>query len=96
VSRKSQVKGSVAATSSNFQQELDLAAHNSVFESCYLASLRILKIKDNVPQIIELKGNTRVIGLITFEAGNGQVIASPECQITQGSVIGGKLQKSNN
>jgi len=46
--------------------------------------------------MIELKGNTQVIGLITFEAGNGQVIAGPECQITQGSVIGGKLQKSSN
>ena len=94
IDRKSLVSGSISAISTIFQQELSLASDNSVFESCTLSTLRVLKMKNNAPQTVTLDGTTHVIGLITFESGNGKVIAGPECQITQGSIIGGKLQKS--
>ena len=96
VSKKSMVSGTIAAAFTTFDQELALASDNSTFETCRLSSIRVMKSKENNSQTIMLGGSTKVIGLITFESGTGQVIAGPDCEIKEASVIGGKLQKSSN
>ena len=95
VSKKSMVSGTLSASFTTFDQELTLASDNSAFETCTLSSIRVMKSKDNISQTVLLGGSTKVTGLITFESGNGQVVAGPDCQITQASVVGGKLQKSS-
>jgi hypothetical protein len=40
-----------------------------------------------------IKGKTELMGLISFESGTGQVIASRESGIKEAHVIGGKLIK---
>jgi hypothetical protein len=94
VKNKSMVAGSLTALLSSFNDEVTLLSDNSAFDTCSIASIRVRKSQNNVPQIIELKGKSKVTGPITFESGSGQVIASPESQISPASVIGGMLKKS--
>jgi hypothetical protein len=94
VKNKSMVAGSLVALLSTFNAEVTLASDNSVFDTCSIASIRVRKNNNNLPQIIELKGKTQIIGQITFESGKGQVIASPESQLSPASVIGGTIKKS--
>jgi hypothetical protein len=87
------VSGSLKASFSTFEKAIALGSDNSSFDVCKIASIQVLKSKDNVTQTIELKGKTELSGLISFQAGNGQVIASKECPIKEAQVIGGKLIK---
>jgi hypothetical protein len=93
VKNKTTITGSLTGSSTNFEDAVILTSDYSVFEACSLTSIRVHKTKDDVTQKIELKGKTKVLGLITFESGNGQVVACHECQIKAESVIGGKLIK---
>ncbi|HUD01987.1 MAG TPA: hypothetical protein VMR37_06645 [Rhabdochlamydiaceae bacterium] len=93
VKDKSTVTGSLNGSFSTFEDAITLTSDLSVFDGCSLTSLKVLKTKDDVTQKIELKGKTKIIGLITFESGTGQVVACHECQIKPESVIGGKLIK---
>jgi hypothetical protein len=87
------VSGSLKGSFSTFEKALTLTSDNSSFDTCTLVSIQVLKSKDNVMQTIELKGKTMLAGMISFESGNGQVIASKECPIKEAQVTGGKLIK---
>jgi len=93
VKNKSRVAGSLSALLSTFNDEVTLASDNSVFDTCSIASIRVQKNNESTPQIIELKGKTQLMGLITFESGKGQVVASPESQISPAKVMGGTIKK---
>lgn len=93
VKDKCTVTGSLKGSFSTFEKAIALASDNSSFDVCTISSIQVLKTKDNVTQTIELKGKTELAGLISFESGNGQVIASKECPIKEAQVIGGKLIK---
>jgi hypothetical protein len=93
VKDKCTVTGSLKGSFSTFEKAIALASDNSSFDTCTITSIQVLKSKDNVTQTIELKGKTVVMGHISFEAGDGQVIASKECPIKEAQVIGGKLIK---
>ncbi len=93
VKDKCTVRGSISAFSSTFENPILLTTDHSVFDSCSVMSVNVLKGKDNITQTIDLKGKTKVMGQISFESGSGQVNAGPDCQITDASVIGGKLMK---
>ena len=95
VKNKSIVTGSLNAFLSIFTNEVTLASDNSIFDSCSIASVHVRNTKNNVPQRIELKGKTMVMGLITFESGTGQVIASPDSQISAKQIAGGTLNKTS-
>lgn len=94
VKNKSVVAGSLTAMLSTFSDEITLASDNSTFDACTIASIRVRK-NNAIPPTIELKGKTKVTGLITFESGNGQVIASPDSQISAAQITGGELKKIN-
>lgn len=93
VKNKCTVTGTLKGSFSNFEQAIFLTSDNSVFDSCTISSIDVLKTKDHVTQTIEIKGKTKLIGLITFESGNGQVIACRDCSIKESSIVGGKLVK---
>jgi hypothetical protein len=93
VKDKCTVVGSLKGSFSTFEKAIALTSDNSSFDVCTITSIQVLKTKDNVTQTIELKGKTELSGLISFEAGNGQVIASKECTIKESQVVGGKLIK---
>lgn len=94
VSKKSAVCGSLIATLSQFADTLSVSSDKAVFNSCTLNALHIARVANQQgAQIIELRGKTKVNGPITFEAGNGEVIADPGCEIV-GDLIGGKVRKS--
>lgn len=96
VKNKSTVAGSISAMLSTFNDEITLDSNNSTFDACTIASIRVRKNKNNaIPPTIELKGKTKVSGMITFESGNGQVIASPDSQITSQQLTGGELKRPN-
>ena len=93
ISKKSAVCGSLIATLSQFADTLSVSSEKVVFNSCTLNALHIARVANQQgAQIIELKGKTKVNGPITFEAGNGEVIADPGCEIV-GNLIGGKVRK---
>ena len=73
------------------QKAIVLTSDNSSFDTCTLTAIQVLKTKDNVTQTIEIRGETEVTGLISFEAGNGQVNACRQYSIKEAQVIGGKL-----
>ncbi|MBS0647920.1 MAG: hypothetical protein JSS10_01690 [Verrucomicrobia bacterium] len=94
VKNKSTVIGSLSAMLSTFNNEITLTSDHSAFDGCTIASIRVSKNKNSsIPPMIELKGKTKVTGLITFESGNGQVMASPDSQISAAQIAGGTLQK---
>ena len=91
VKDKCAVTGSIKGAFCDFEKAITLTSDNSSFDVCTIASIQVLKTKDHVTQTIELKGKTEITGLISFESGNGQVIASKESPIKEANVIGGKL-----
>ena len=93
VKDKCTVIGSLKGSFSTFEKAILLTSDHSSFDVCTIASIQVLKSKDRVTQTIELKGKTEVTGLISFDSGNGQVIASKECPIKENQVTGGKLIK---
>lgn len=94
VKNKSVVAGSLSAMLSTFNDEITLDSNNSTFDGCTIVSIRVRKNKNSaIPPTIELKGKTKVSGMITFESGNGQVIASPDSQISTAKIVGGVLQR---
>jgi hypothetical protein len=93
VKDKCTVTGSLKGSFSTFEKEITLTSDSSVFDSCSIVSIHVLKTKDHVTQTIEIKGKTNLTGLISFESGNGQVIACRECAIKEANVVGGKLIK---
>lgn len=93
VKQKSVVCGALVATNSKFADELSVSSERVVFNSCALTSLHILRVGGyQGVQVVELRGKTRIDGPITFDSGNGEVIADPDTEIT-GGVIGGKIRK---
>jgi hypothetical protein len=93
VKNKCDVTGSLKASFSNFEQAIVLTSDNSSFDSCAITSIQVPKTRDHVTQTIEIKGKTTLTGLISFESGNGQVIACRDCSIKEAQVVGGKLIK---
>lgn len=93
VKQKSIICGALVATNSKFTDELSVSSERVVFNSCTLASLHILRVGGyEGVQVVELRGKTTIDTLITFDSGNGEVIADPDTEITRG-VIGGKIRK---
>lgn len=93
VKQKSAVCGELVATNSKFADELSISSERVVFNSCALTSLHILRVEGyKGVQVVELRGKTRIGGSITFDNGNGEVIADLDTEIT-GEVIGGKIRK---
>ena len=93
VSQKSTICGSLIAKLSQFSDTLSVSSEKVMFNSCTLNDLHIIQVGGyQGTQVIELRGKTKVNGSITFEAGNGEVIIDPGCEIV-GSVIGGKIRK---
>jgi hypothetical protein len=93
VKDKCTVTGSLKGAFSTFEKAITLTSDNSSFDACTIASIQVLKTKDNVTQTIDIKGKTDISGLISFESGNGQVTACRECGIKEAQVVGGKLIK---
>jgi hypothetical protein len=91
VKGKCTVTGSLKGFYTSFDQPIVLTSDNSVFDSCSITSIQVLKSKDNITQTVEIKGKTNIIGLISFESGNGQVLACRECQVKESNIVGGKL-----
>lgn len=93
VSQKSTICGSLVATLSQFSDTLFVSSEKVVFNSCMLNALRMIKVGGyQGTQVVELRGKTKVNGSIIFEAGNGEVIIDPGCEII-GDIIGGKVRK---
>ena len=93
VRQKSIVCGALVAISSKFADELSISSERVVFNSCALSSLRILRVGGyQGVQVVELRGKTKINGPITFESGNGEIIADPDSEIMD-TVIGGKIRK---
>lgn len=92
VQKKSTVHGMLTATESTFNKELSVATDHLVFTDCTLHGLRVLKSEGHPRmQIVELRGDTKVMGSIIFEGKNGEVLVEPESEI-KGKVVGGKLR----
>jgi hypothetical protein len=93
VKDKCTVTGSLKGSFTTFEKAIMLTSDHSSFDACKVSSIQVLKSKDNVKQTIDFKGKTELTGLISFESGDGQVIACKECPIKESQVIGGKLIK---
>lgn len=90
--RKSTICGALIATFSKFAEELSISSERVIIDSCESNSLRILQIGGyRGIQVVELRGKTKITGSIIFESGNGEVVVSPESEIT-GAIIGGQIR----
>lgn len=84
------ISGSLSATGSTFNG-LELASNKSILTKCTVASI-VMKAPSNAtePLVIELDGTT-VLGDITFEGAQGQVImlngAVVKGQVNEGTVL---------
>ena len=93
VKQKSVVCGALSASDSKFSDDLSVSSERTSFNSCALSSLHILQVGGyHGVQVVELRGKTKINGNISFESGNGEVIAGPNVEIT-GDIIGGRFRK---
>ena len=93
VDQNSTICGFLNATNSKFKNKLSIASEKVIFIDCTINDLQILKTSNvNKPQIIELKGKTKVNGSIVFEQENGEVFLSKDSTIAP-LLKGGKIKK---
>ncbi|HEX2579866.1 MAG TPA: hypothetical protein VHK67_05655, partial [Rhabdochlamydiaceae bacterium] len=93
VKDKCTVTGAIKAAFSTFEKEISLTSNLSTFDECKISAIQVKKTRDSVTQTIELKGKTEGTEPIIFESGRGQVDASPNSNIKESQVIGGKLNR---
>lgn len=81
-------EGVLLAEKTKFQDTLSISGGQTVLTSCELTDIKI-NDQDAIP-LIELSGNTHVLGSIVFEAGRGKLFISSST-IIEGSIIGGEF-----
>ena len=91
----STIMGSLQATRTTFKNPLTILSQKALFTASSLDAITIKKDGGyKGKQIVELKQGTQINGPIHFEAGNGEVIVFPGCQVF-GPVTGGKVIKKS-
>jgi hypothetical protein len=92
IRQKSTIHGFLTAKNTKFFDEITIASKKTVFDSCSLTSIHILKSDMlSQEQVVLLSGSTKISGSITFDRGMGKVILEKGCEIKD--VVGGQIVK---
>lgn len=93
VTQKAQINGVLSGTHNRFDGELSIACETVKLQSSTAQSIMIRAVEGySGVQILELTAGAKVTGVITFVAGNGEIVVD-EISEFSGSVIGGKVRK---
>lgn len=93
VKGKTRVNGFVNASKTIFYDECNIASQKIVLTDCTVPSIVIRDISW-MPgtQVLELHGNSKIAGNVTFESGKGKILLSAGSVIS-GTITGAEIEK---